>query len=1122
MKLLYPIGSPFNGAKLSGGGIFRFCLSLVATVCCCLLTQNSAYAQKHTVSGTVLDGSSSTPTPLTGATVTVKGTTIGTNTDLYGKYTLSVNSPEDILEFQFIGYATQEVRVGAQTQIDVVMKDESQLISEVVVTALGISREEKSLGYAVSKVGNEELTNVETGNWLNSLTGKVAGLNLDTSSAGPAGSLRVTLRGESSLSHDNNTALFVVDGVPINSSMDSNSETTSYEDGDAPIDYGNGAGDLNAEDIESVSVLKGPAATALYGSRAANGAIVITTKSGKKQRGLGITYNTNVVIEEAGFWPDFQEEYGAGNIGPTSVSNGHCANGITPDEYSFWTITANKTDTGEKINRFHSRYQFGERIEGQMRYLYSSRNWEDDTYTRKPYIIEDWYKGFFRTGVTWTNSLAVDAGDGKGQSMRVSIKDVRNKWIVPNTGYNTQNISVSMSSKRNKWIQAQAKVTYLRKNSDNLPIAGYSNATPLKSLMWKPASVSVSDMYDEWASGRIDRYFETGEGYLIDNTLDNPYAIAYEHLNTQSRDRIYGNVSVTGFIIPNELSLMLRSGIDFNNDFRTQQKPYYTMTYAQGMYREQTIRKIEINNDFLLSYKKNFRNGISLNASFGGNNMTYRYQNILLKANMLDAKNVYMLSNVKGQLSTKSVRREKSINSLYGFVSLGYRDMFFIDITGRNDWSSTLAPGNNSYFYPSVSASVLLSEIFRLPQKVEWINLLKLRASWANVGNDTDPYQLLDTYTINSNFSNSYELTAALKNYNLKPENVESWEVGLEAKLFRGIWSFDVTYYDSKTTNQIISVPSDWITGASSKVINAGEVRNHGVEISTNIRPVNRKDWKLNIALNWSKNWNMLVSLADGVDVWQLNKNTIGNRVLIYAYPGTELGRIYGTGYERAPEGAFYYDSTGRKVDCSGQVIVDPTTGNPVLGEKLLDLGSIYPDWKAGMTLNLKYKSISLSMAFAASVGGRAYSLTNAIFSYMGKNKNSLEGRYDGLVHDGVNLNSDGTYSKNTTVTTDIVDYYGVYVWHRNNVEQNTFDTSYLKLKELRISYSLPKKLCAASRVFQGVTFGFFMTNVFCITEWPQFDPEVAALAGSSLYRGVETGSYPMTRTYGFNVKLSF
>ncbi len=1109
----------FGGGRFHCRTIFGLFL-VVATLC----GGFNASAQKHVVSGTVLDGGSEggAPVPLAGATVTIKGTSLGTNTDIYGKYSLTVTSPENILEFQFIGYQTQEIRVGAQTTIDVVLKDASQKIGEVVVTALGITREEKSLGYAVSKIGNEELTNVETGNWLNSLTGKVAGLNLDASSAGPAGSMRVTLRGESSLSHDNNTALFVVDGVPINSGMDANSTASSYDSGDAPIDYGNGAGDLNAEDIESVSVLKGPAATALYGSRAANGAIVITTKSGKKTRGIGITYNTNVVLENAGFWPDFQTEYGAGNIGPTVAGNDNMADGVTPNEYSFWTVTADKTDTGTAVHRYHSRYNYGERFEGQMRYVYSSRDWENDTYTRKPYKNEDWYKGFFRTGVTWTNSLAVDAGDGKGRSMRVSVKDVHNRWIVPNTGYNTQNIGISMSSKRNKYIQAQAKVTYLRKNSDNLPIAGYNNATPLKSLMWKPSSISVNDMYDEYISGRIDKHFEEGGVTLIDGTLDNPYAIAYEHLNTQSRDRIYGNVSVTGNIIPEVLSLTLRSGIDFNNDFRTQQKPFYTMTYAQGMYREQTIRRIEINNDFLLSFKKTFNNGISLNASFGGNNMIYKHHNISLKANMLDAKNIYMLSNVKGQLSTSSVRREKSINSFYGFISFGYRDMFYIDVTGRNDWSSTLAKGHNSYFYPSVSASVLLSEIFKLQQKTSWISLLKLRASWANVGNDTDPYQLLDTYSISSNYQGSYELTSSLKNYNLKPENVESWEVGLEAKLFRGIWGFDVAYYDSSTTNQIISVPSDWITGASSKVINAGEVRNRGVEISTNIRPVNNKRWRMNIAFNWSKNWNELVSLADGVDVWQLNKNTIGNRVLIYAYPGTELGRIYGTGYERAPKGAFYYDETGNRVDCSGKVLVDPATGNPRLGEELLDLGSIYPDWKAGLSLSLKYRTLSLSMSFAASVGGKAYSLSNAIFSYMGKNKNSLEGRYDGLIHDGVNLNSDGTYSKNKTVTTDIVDYYAVYVWHRNNVEQNTFDTSYLKMKELRLEYSLPKKLCAASRAFQGITFGFFMTNVFCITEWPQFDPEVAALAGSSLYRGVETGSYPMTRTYGFNVKLQF
>ena len=1010
-------------------------------------------APLRTIKGVVRDENNR---PLMGATCSVAGTSRGSMTGADGAYSIQAATGETI-DFEYLGYEKVSIKLtDAKTSIDVRMSQNSTgAINDVVVTALGITRQEKSLGYAVSKLDNEQLTTTESGNWLNGLSGKVAGLNLDSSSASPAGSVRVTLRGESSLSHDNNTALFVVDGVPINSSMDANSNDSSYESSDAPIDYGNDSGSINPDDIESVSVLKGPAATALYGSRAANGAIVITTKSGKKNRGLGIIFSSSVVLEKAGFWPDFQNEYGPGNIGTTSMKDGHMSDGISPDEYSFWTITADKSDTGTKITRFHSRYHYGEQIEGQMRYMYSSRNWADDTYTREKYRIKDWYKGFFRTGVTYTNSVSVDAGDGKGQSMRVSVKDSRNSWIVPNTGYNTQNVSFSASSTKNKYISAQAKITYLRKNSDNLPIAGYSNATPLKSLMWNNGAVSVRDHLEAYRSGRARRYYEgADDGYVIDGTLDNPYSIVYEHLNTQSRDRVYGNVSITGSIIPGELTIMLRSGLDFSNDFRTQQKPYYTMTYSQGMYSEQTVRKLEVNTDFLITYKKNFTNGLSLNVSFGGNNMVYKYNNILLKANMLDVPDVYMLSNTRGTLLTKSVRRSKSINSFYGFASIGYRDMFYIDITGRNDWSSTLPKSNNSYFYPSVSASVLLSEIFHLNEKTSWINLLKLRGSWANVGNDTDPYQLIDAYTINSSFTTSYELASSLKNAKLKPENVESWEVGLEAKLFKGIWSFDVAYYDANTTNQIITVPTDWITGASTHVINAGKVRNNGVEISTEIKPLrNNKNWKLNIALNWSKNWNRLVRLAPGVDVWQLNKNTIGSRVLIYAYPGTELGRIYGVGYERAPKGAFYYDANGQKVDCTGKVIVDAETGNPVIGEDLKDLGSIYPDWKAGMTLSLKWKGLGISTSFAASVGGKAYSLTNAIFSYMGKNKNSLAGRYDGLIHDGVNLNADGTFQKNNTVTTDIVDYYSTYVWHRNNVEQNTFDTSYLKMKELRISY---------------------------------------------------------------------
>lgn len=1061
--------------------------------------------------------------PVVGATVVVVGTTQGTTTGLDGEFSLRVAADDPVLKVDFLGYEPQELRIlPSQTTFDITLVPSSKEIDAVVVTALGITRKEKSLGYAVSKVSSEDLANTAGGNWLSGMAGKVAGLNLDQSSAGPGGSIRVTLRGEGSLSHDNNSALFVVDGVPINSGMSSNTTSGSYDAVDAPIDYGNGAGDINPDDVESVSVLKGPAATALYGSRAANGAIVITTKSGRKQKGIGITFSTGITWEKPGFWPDFQYEYGAGDYRKSTLAS-HMSNGITPDEYSFYTVPAEQSYNGEKISSFHSRYQFGEKVEGQLRYMYRSYDRASGTYTRVPYEVCDWYKGFFDTGVTYTNSVAVDASDGHGSQLRVSVKDARTDWIVPNTGYDVQTFSVSALSKRNKYIEAGVKLTYYRKDSDNLPISGYSNSSPLKSLIWQPTSASVDDLYNEWSSGLIrDYYAGVGGIKLCDSSLDNPYFVAYEQLNTMDRDRIYGNMSVTGHIIPEQLSLTLRAGVDFSNDFRTQQKPQYSHSYTNGMYREQTVRNVEFNTDFLLSWRRTFGD-FYLNASLGGNAMLSNNSNVSLLANQLDEPNVFILQNVSGQLDVRATRTKKAINSFYGFLSMSWRDMIFIDVTGRNDWSSTLAPGYNSYFYPSFSGSVLLDQVFDFAERAPWVDLLKVRGSWANVGNDTDPYNLLATYANSPNFTGAYLLPSETLNYDIKPENVESWEVGLEASFFKKRLAFDVAYYFSETTDQIINVPSDWATGASSILINAGCVRNKGVEVAANFVPVATKDWRWSINLNWSKNWNKLVELADGVEMWQLNaKNTVGSRVFVYAYPGTELGRIYGVGYERAPEGAFYYDEAGRKVDCGGEVVVNAATGNPVLGTEVKDLGSIYPQWKAGMTSSLRYKNLSLNMTFAASYGGRAYSLTNAILAYMGKTTASLPGRYDGLVHPGVNRNEDGTYAPNRTVTTDIVEYYNLYTLNRNNVEANTFDTSYLKMKELRIEYSLPKRICSKLKVFQNITLGVYATNLFCITNWPQFDPEVASLSGSSLYRGVETGGFPMTRNYGFSLKLGF
>lgn len=590
-----------------------------------------------------------------------------------------------------------------------------------------------------------------------------------------------------------------------------------------------------------------------------------------------MTFTTSVTFDKAGYWPDFQYEYGAGDYRKTTINNGHMTNGLNPDEYSFYTVDADHSDTGKKVNAFASRYQFGEKIQGQMRYMYASYDPATDTYTRMPYKVYDWYKGFFQTGVTYTNSLAVDASDGHGSSLRVSIKDTRNDWIVPNTGFTTQNFGVSAVSKRNKYIEAGVKLNYYRKNSDNLPVGGYSNSSPLKTLLWQPVSASARDAYNEWKSGRLIDYYSGVDTSvkLINGSMDNPYFIVYDCLNTQSRDRVYGNASVTGHIIPGRLSVTLRSGLDFSSDFRTQCKPQYTHAYLDGMYREQTIRSMELNNDFLVSYHDTFGQ-LSLNASLGGNNMLYKYHNSRQTANMLEEPNVFILQNVNGTLDFANTRKTKSINSFYGLVSLGWRDMLFLDVTGRNDWSSTLAPGYNSYFYPSVSASVLLDEVFKLHDKAKWIDMLKVRGSWANVGNDTEPYQLWGAYANSSVFTGAYGLPGSTKNYTLKPENVESWELGFEGHFLQNRVSFDFAYYDSETTNQIINVPSDWATGASSMVINAGCVRNRGIELAARFRPVSTKNWRWDIDVNWSKNWNELVELPRASTSGAQRRNTIG------------------------------------------------------------------------------------------------------------------------------------------------------------------------------------------------------------------------------------------------------
>lgn len=1095
---------------------------LTFLLCSVSILQLMADSRKQ-VKGTVFEPDGQTT--MVGATVMLKGTSIGTITDMDGKFTLNLSGDHPVLIFQCVGYTKQEVDVKARNTLTVVMKESTVELEGVVVTALGLTREQKSLGYAVSKVDNEALTGTVSGNWLNAMSGKVAGLTFDQAGTGPTSSMRVTLRGDQSLNYGSNEALFVVDGVPVSSGTTAIGSGSNYANGDAPVDFGNGASDINPEDIESVSVLKGPAATALYGSRAANGAIVITTKTGRKDKGIGITVNSSVTFEKAGYFPDFQTEYGSGAD-------------LGVDPFCFWNLKASDTANGMAAKRNVSRYAFGERFDAnKMRYQYASKNWDNNTYTELPWVYQDdWYTGLFETGTTFNNTVTLDGGDGKGTTGRLSITDSRNNWIVPNTGYERQSVALSFNTELNKYIKLGAKVNYYHKGSDNLPVSGYDETSPMYSLVWGYNSSSINDWKNEYFQNRVTEAnyngnYENGVGMVYKSY--NPYRTLYEELNSLAKDRIFGNINLSVNLWKG-LTLTLRSGLDWNNEFRTQRKPYLIADSPRGMYREQTVRNYEYNNDFLLRYVNNdwLDKRLSVTAAFGGNNMRNEYYTSRVTLNELNEEGVYNVNNAPSTVPAVPYNycSKKIINSFYGFVSLGWKDTYFLDVTGRNDWSSTLAPGYNSYFYPSVSGSVLLDKTLNFAEHASWIDMLKVRLSWANVGNDTSPYSLYDSYS-NSSYSGGVALPGSIKNHYIKPENVASWEMGLEGRFLHNRLGFDVALYRSSTTDQIVSTAIDQITGATGMRINAGEIRNQGIEVSAHFVPVRTRDFEWSFDMNWSKNTNKLVSLQEG---WDPNEplqtstgTTIGSRVYVYSYVGEEMHVIYGKGYQRAPEGSFYMDENGTKVDCSGMKLVDESTGYPVLDASPdRKIGKVNPDWKAGMVQRFSYKGFSLSAAFSAQMGGNCYSVTNFSLSYQGKLKNSLEGRYEGLVVGGVNAvkGADGTitYQKNNTVTSNIQTYYNAYKWVRDNVEENTFDTSFLKLKEVRLDYRIPSKVCARTGFLRGAEVGVYATNLFCITSFPQYDPETGMLNGTDIYRGIETMAYPMTRTYGVNVKLSF
>lgn len=1096
-------------------------LFLIVSLMAMLLPCIDASAQND-IRGTVYDTDKATP--MTGASIVVEGKNISSITDLDGKFSLKA-AEGDVLLIQFMGYFDERVTVGKSAVYEIVMRPDTEQLDEVIVTALGMKREKRSLGYAATDVSGESLSAVQNSNWLSGLQGKVAGVQFNSASSGPIGSQKVVVRGESSL-NGNSSALFVVDGIPITSSAVSNASGSLYTNQDNPIDFGDGASDINPDDIASITVLKGAAATALYGSRAGNGAIIITTKSGSVTKGIGVTVSSSFTADMPGYWPDFQTEYGSGSD-----------SGENP--FNFW----GSKYTGEAQGRNQSRYAFGEAFDAnKLRYQYAGYDWETGKVTPTPWVYQDdWYTGIFRTGMTFDNSVTIEGGNGKGTSARLSFKDTRNEWILPNTGYGKQSVSFSFNSQLHKAIKLTAKVNYYRTDSDNMPSSAYNNNSVMYQLVWSKNTDSMKDYYNEYFNGRYNKDTYSDYDYLVSReNYYNPYRTLYEMTNSMDKDRVIGTVGLNIQLAKN-LTLDLRTGMDMDNEFRTQRKPKYSYNYPDGWYREQSNLRMEFNTDFMLKYSNSWVNDkLTFTAGFGGNNMTYNRRSWKYTIDKLEAEGVYNTVNYPaGTLPDySSYRSNKVVNSLYGLVSLGWDDMVYLDITGRNDWSSTLSPGHWSFFYPSVSASVLFDRIFRFSENIPWFTFLKLRGSWANVGNDTTPYALDYTYSSTA-WPGGYRPEATLPDYELRPENVATYEVGLEAKFLDNRIGFDVALYQSDMTDQIYDMPYDYMTGSKYYTKNIGLIRNRGIEILLNFVPIRTKDWTWNISINASRNVGKLMRMYDGWDNANPHQSdygtTIGGRLYVYNFVGQEMGQLWGIGLEKAPEGAFYLDEAGNKVDCSGQTIIvtgdtehPENNGLPIKSTKTRYLGNINPDWLGGLTTTLRWKDLTLGLTFSAQLGGNTYSVTAACLGYQGKLTNSLEGRYDGFIAPGVNAieGEDGTitYQPNKTLTSSAMAYWNKGQGDRYNFEEYIYDNSFIKLKEVRVEYNFPKALLARQKVkvLQGVSIAAYATNLFCFSNYPFYDPEVGSLNGGDVKRGIESGSFPMNRSVGVNLKLKF
>ncbi|MFQ6945850.1 MAG: SusC/RagA family TonB-linked outer membrane protein [Odoribacter splanchnicus] len=1046
------------------------------------LTCKLGFGQDMVLSGTVKDVQGS---PMPGVAVLIKGTTLGVVTQNDGTYSLSMGQADKdaVLVFSFLGFKTQELKWNGKTVIDVTLEEERQELEGVVVTALGIKREEKGLGYSTQTVTEKMMSDATPTNWASALVGKVAGANILSTSSGPISSARITLRGDASLNIDGNNALIVLDGVPLNSQMtgDGSNSYGAGGGGDVPVDYGNGIADINPDDIASIQVLKGATAAALYGSRAANGVMLVTTKSGvnKKKKYLGVTFNSNSSFDRVLHWPEFQEEYGQGDLKTNASGKLYYSYGDSEDGAASGNVALS----------------FGPKLDGSLYYQYDPETQQMGT-VRTPWVKRNHRKAFWQTGYTLVNSIAID-GSSEKSAVRLSLTYTKNEWIMPNTGFNRIAVSGSFQNQVTDKLRVSAKVNYVKRQSDNLPATGYNNSSiPYFMILTNP-SVDVRWYQQRWVKGKEGREILRP----FSPWLDNPYVIAYECLNPMEKHGVVATGSIIYEFSP-KWELMIRSGIDLSFDTREMIRPYGLKNFPKGYYQQQDVFSYENNTDVLLTYRNQLSNSFNLSVSVGANRMDNKYKMQQAYVKDLITPGVYKLSNGVAAPITTFTERNKRVNSVYGTATLSYANKIFLDVTGRNDWSSTLPSGNNSFFYPSVSTSFILSDLLRLPEQ---ISFAKLRASWAQVGNDTAPYKTAKYYNTSA-FPGSASVSPTLYNARFKPEISNSIEVGLDWRMFKQRFGLDLAFYNNITRNQILDVPMDQTTGYTKATMNSGKVRNRGIELQLDGTPVKTKNFTWNSTFTWAKNYNKVLSLAAGLTDGQTIAYTGGTNCALIAKVGGSIGDIYGYKLKRAPDGQVVWK--------------DGITARTTEFEYV---GNAYPAWKAGFSNEFSYKNFRVSILFDGQWGGIVYSQTHHKMTEHGTLKHTLKYRENPnfeVVGEGVMLDERGQYVPNN-VPISVSKYYADY-WRRANVETNSFDASFLKLREARIEYTIPS--AGLNKIgIERLTLALYGRNLAMWTkDFPVYDPEVATLNNGTIVPGSEMGQLPSTRTMGFNLTLKF